>query len=464
MKQILSARYKALNINLDRSIYGTFAEIGGGQETSSFFFKAGGASGTVAKTISAYDKAFSDTNYSRSGKYVSELRLEKMLEKEYGELQSLLGTERGNETCFFAFCNTVETINYQKDNQGHGWLGLRFQTKPGEEPCEIVVHVLLHEREPVQQQYTLGLLGVNLIYHAFRTATDEDAFLEGLTENIVPGAIEVNMIRMRGPAFSETDNRILSVKLVKNGLTPLAIFDRNGNTCQPGDMLYRKNVMILRGSFRPITYAGFDMLKTSHSLMKKELLCDKNNAVTFCEITLDNMLQQGSFDEQDFLDRVDLLNGMGQNVMISNFREFYRLTAYLSYIKIQQIRLVVGADVLAKVLDPSFYEQLKGGLLEAMGRLFQKHVRMYVYPSLINENQLTTAGNLNVHKGYENLYRHLLDNGFISDLTAYKAAYLPFSSHKVLDMIRKKRRGWENMVPVYIAEQIKKKGLFGYRE
>lgn len=463
MKQVLSARNKALHINLDRSIYGTFAEIGGGQETSSFFFKAGGASGTVAKTISAYDKAFSDASYSRSGKYVSEQRLEKMLEKEYNELQSLLANERGYQTCFFAFCNTVETINYKKDNQGHGWLGLRFQPNAGESPCDIILHVLLHEREPVQQQYTLGLLGVNLIYHAFRTASNEDAFLEGLTENIAAGAIEVNMIRMRGPAFAKTDNRLLSVKLVKNGLTPLAIFDRNGNTCQPGDMLYRKNVMILRGSFRPITYAGFDMLKTSHSLMKRELLCDKNNAVTFCEITLDNMLHQGSFDEQDFLDRVDLLNGMGQNVMISNFREFYRLTAYLSYIKIQQIRLVVGADVLAKVLDPAFYEELKGGLLEAMGRLFQKHVKMYVYPSLINEKERSTAANLKVGKGYEKLYSYLLENSFISDLASYKADYLPYSSHRVLEMIQKKRRGWENMVPVYIAEQIKKKGLFGWK-
>lgn len=464
MKQVLSARYKALHINLDRNIYGSFAEIGGGQETSSFFFKAGGASGTVAKTISAYDKSFSDANYSRSGKYVSELRLEKMLEKEFAELESLLGNERGDQTCFFAFCNTVETINYKKDNQGHGWIGLRFQNHPGGSPCDIILHVLLHEREPVQQQYTLGLLGVNLIYHAFRTVPNEDAFLEGLTENIAPGAIEVNMIRMRGPAFSETDNRLLSVKLVKNGLTPLAIFDRNGNTCQPGDMLYRKNVMILRGSFRPITYAGLDMLKTAHSLMKKELLCDKNNAVTFCEITLDNILQQGSFDERDFLDRVDLLNGMGQHVMISNFREFYRLTAYLSYIKIQQLRLVVGADVLEKVMDPAFYEELKGGLLEAMGRLFQKQVKMYVYPSLGDNSKTTSASSIDVKDGYEKLYEFLLSNESIKDITSYKPAYLPFSSHKVLEMIRKKRRGWENMVPVYIAEQIKKKGLFGYRE
>ena len=456
---------KALKINLDDTVFGTFAEIGGGQETSAMFFRVGGASGTVAKTICAYHKSFSDSLYNqgnKSGRYVSEGRLRKMLEKEYAELDLHLAKQDESSQRIFAFANTVETINFRKDNQGHGWVGIRFRLESSGNINDVILHVNLHEKESVQQQITLGILGVNLIYGVYHYASQPEVLLKSLMDNIPADSLEINMIRMEGPDFQHVDNRILSVQLVKNGMTPLAIFDRNGNTQQPGDMLYKKHVLLLRGSFRPITYAGFDMLKTGYSLMKKELQTDKNNSLVFCEMTLDNLLEKGSFNERDFLDRVDLLNGMGQNVMISRFREFYRLTDYLSNIKISNLRLIIGAETLLKLTEKKYYKDLKGGILEAFGRLFLNNVKMYVYPSIIEEkNLLLTSENIPVRVSEKNLYKYILSNGQIMDITDYKMKFLYCSSHKVLDLLIKNDNNWETMVPVYISEHIRKNNLFG---
>ena len=471
-REILSTNRKALRINLNPLIYGSFAEIGGGQEVARHFFQAGGASGTVAKTISAYDKAYSDKLYNKNkeGRYVSEQRLRKMLGTEYEELTGLLHDIRKPDTTYFAFANTVETLNYDKTNDAHGWMGLKFQYRSGTDPNEVIVHVNLKENDTILQQQTLGVFGVNLIFACYYHIDRPNEFIRSLLDNLSRDRIEVSMIRMSGPDLDYVDNRLLAVQLVKNGMTNAVMFDRQGNVQQPSDMLYKKNVLAFRGSFRPITYVGFDMLKSSYAMFKKDRHYQKENTVAVCEMTLNNLLEEGDLDEQDFLDRVDILNGMGQNVMVSTFREYYKLVTYFSRFKIDRLRIVIGVPTFLNVLDAKYYQNLKGGLLEALGRLFPENVRFYIYPtitciSLENRDpagELLTSKNIIIPEKMKPLYDYLIMNRKIIDLENVKKDRLYISSTYVLHMIKDDIPGWELMVPNYIEEVIKTRRLFGY--
>jgi hypothetical protein len=464
-REILSINRKALTINLDDSIFGSFAEIGGGQEVARNFFQVGGASGTVAKTISAYDKRFSDALYCKEQpmkRYVSRDRLELMLDTEYKELVSLLTVTREPKTRFFAFANTVSTLNFQKNNVSHGWIGLDFQLEPGHLPNRVILHVRLHENDNVLQQNTLGILGVNLLYACFYHWQWPNTFLQSLLDNLSTDRIEITMIHMSGPQLGYVDNRLLAVQLVKNGMTRAIMFDRHGNVQEPGDMLYKKNVLAFRGSFRPITYVGIDMLKTSFSIFKRDEDYDKENTLALCEITLRNLLEEGEFDERDFLDRVDLLNGIGQNVMVSNFREFYKLVSYLSQFRIIKLRLVIGILTFQKVIDERYYRDLKGGIMEAFGKLFPENVKMYIYPSLDNTGELTTIRSIKVPDQNQYLFKHLLENRKILDIGNVNTKHLNIFSSQVLEKIHHGDPTWEEMVPHFVSDFIKKKQLFGY--
>ncbi|HBF88777.1 MAG TPA: nicotinate-nucleotide adenylyltransferase [Bacteroidales bacterium] len=464
-REILSQKNKALKINLDSTTYGTIAEIGGGQEVARAFFQAGGASGTVAKTISAYDKTFSDAIYNnyKSGRHVSENRLDKMLKKEYSELVRILIVERCSDTRFFAFANTVETINYNKSNQGHGWLGIKFQLKSCGEPNEVVIHVRLLENDSLLQQYTLGILGINLIYACFYHWYNPNDFLQSLMDNLSRDRVEINMARMSGPDLDYVDNRLLSVQLVKNGMTNVVIFDRNGKVKSAADMLYKQNVLVFRGSFRPITYVGFDMLKTSYALFKKELGNNKDKSVVLCEMTLNNLLDKGEFDERDFLDRVNILNGMGQNVMISDYKEFYKLISYFSEFKIKELRLLLGIPVLRKVFDEKYYANLKGGIVEAFGRLFIQNLKIYVYPALdVETDKIKTVEKMDIPENIRFLVKHLLENQKILNVPNVKKERLHITSKQVLAKIKAKDKTWEDLVPKYVSDFIKEKKLFCY--
>ncbi|HSH51806.1 MAG TPA: hypothetical protein VK982_08815, partial [Bacteroidales bacterium] len=383
-REIYSTKRKALLLNLDTSIYGSIAEIGGGQEVARAFFQAGGASGTIAKTISAYDKTFSDHFYNKgeSGRYVSLNRLEKMLDEEYYELKTILEDKRNAHVRFFSFANTVETINFQKSNHGHGWLGIKFELSNPDEPNEVIIHVRLLENDAVLQQYTLGILGVNLIFACYRYTDNPNLFLQSLLDNLDTNRVEITMAQMSGHDLSYVDNRLLCVQLVKNGMTPAVMFDRYGNVHQPSDFLYKKNALVLRGRFRPITYVGFDILKTSYSLFKEDKNFSPENTLQICEITLNNLLEKGEINERDFLDRVDILNGMGQNVLVSSFKEFYKLVDYFGRFKIYNLRVILGVPTFKKVLEKKYYIHLRGGILEAMGRMFPNDTRFYIYPAL----------------------------------------------------------------------------------
>jgi hypothetical protein len=463
----LSPSRKALQLNLDTSIYGTFAEIGAGQEVARTFFQAGGASGTVAKTISAYDMVMSDELYGRekSGRYVSESRLHKMLKQEASELTRTLGKTIRPGTRFFVFADTVTTINFSKDKQGHGWMGVRYQIDSKKAANEVILHVNLFENTSLQQQQTYGILGTNLLYACYHFYQYPNQFLQSLMDNLSSDQLEITMIEMTGPDLEYVDNRLLGVQLVKNGMAKAIIFDRSGKVQPPDDLLYKKNVLAFRGSFRPITFVGFDMIKSSYNLFKKDADYEKNNTLALCEITLSNLLSEGEFSEQDFLDRVDILNGMGQNVMVSNYREYYKLVSYFSQFKIKNLRIVIGVLTLKKVLDKSYYAHLKGGVLEAFGKLFTDNMKLYVYPALQSDQEsLMDSTNLPRSQDLNFIYNYLIQNRKIIDIKGVNKDKLHIFSNKVLGLIHDKNPEWEDMVPNYVSEQIKKKKLFGYQE
>lgn len=464
-RELLDTTRKALFINLDDTIYGSFAEIGGGQEVARCFFQSGGASGTVARTISAYDMAFSDLLYGKTPnkRYVSEKRLMQMLQIEYESLVDLLGEKREPDTRFFAFANTVTTLNYRKDNEAHGWIGVKFQLKPGGKANEVVLHVRLLENDSLLQQKTLGILGVNLIYACYYNYQYPNSFLKSLLESISEDRIEIDMVRMSGPELDYVDNKLLAVQLVKNGMTPVTMFDRHGKVQQPSDLLYQKNIMVLRGSFRPITYVGFDMLRNGFALFKDEVGFDRKNTEVLCEMTLNNLMEAGNFDERDFLARVDILCGMGRTVMISNFREFYKLAGWFRRFKLKNIRMIIGALTFSNVLDDCYYQNLRGGIMEAFGKLFMENLKVYVYPGREKENDpVMTTGNMPVKEELKFLYKHLIENKFILDIPRYRPEILPFFSHVVLKKIQSRDPEWEKMVPRYVSAFIKSKNLFGY--
>lgn len=472
-REMLTTNRKALRINLDNKIYGTLAEIGGGLEVARTFFLAGGASGTIAKTISAYDKRFSDHIYNndKKGRYVSEQRLLKMLDTEYSEVVGLLSDKRQNDTCFFAFANTVATLNYKKDNESHGWLGVRFQLKPGSPANEVILHVKLLETDTLMQQKTLGALGINLIFACFFYHEFPNSFLQSLMDNLSNDRIEITMIRMSGKELDYVDNRLLAVQLVKNDMTRAIMFDRYGKVQEPADMLYKKNVLAFRGSFRPITYVGFDMMKTSYSIFKRDEDYIKGNTMSLCEMTINNLLDDGELDERDFLARVDLLNGMGQNVMVSSISEYYKLVTYFSRFNIINLRIVMGIPNFLNVLSRSYYTDLRGGILEALGKLFTENMKLYVYPTISSVaiddptkgDVLLTTDNLPLPEDLRDLYNYLKKNRKIIDIKHAKKDWLYINSRYVLRMIKDNTPGWEKMVPRYVEDQIKTKGLFGYK-
>ncbi|MEO0552898.1 MAG: TonB-dependent receptor [Bacteroidota bacterium] len=463
--QNFSTKEKALEINLRQDIYGSFAEIGAGQEVAANFFKAGGASGTVAKTMSAYDMSFSDAIYGTSERYVCEARLIKMLEKEYRLLSERL-PHRAKETRFFAFANTVEALNYNKTNQAHGWIGVRFQMRPEGPLNECVIHIKMHDNDAILQQYAVGVVGVNLIYACLFHKEVGDGFLNSLIDELAKGRIEIDMFRIAGPDFKTVDNRIMSLKLVKNGMTRVAIFGADGSVQQPSEFLYKKNVLMLRGRFRPVTHVNVDMLISARRQFKKDPDVDKEKIVVLTELTLADLSTDGHIDEEDFLNRVDIICSLGQNVMISNYIRYYRLVNYISAItRGRKIGIILGVYNLQKVFDENYYQDLKGGVLEAFGTLFGNNVTLYVYPSYKQDSQeLYGLQNFQLPDNLQGLLDYLRFNKKLVDIDGPALDHLHIISDNVLARIKSGEGGWEGMVPRKVSAAIKEKKLFGYKD
>ncbi|MEM6841213.1 MAG: TonB-dependent receptor [Bacteroidota bacterium] len=457
-----STKEKALALNLDHSIYGTLAEIGAGQETAANFFKVGSASGTIAKTMSAYDMKFSDEIYGKSKRYVSQERVVKMLDHEMQLIQERL-TARASETRFFAFANTVETLNYHKTNQGHGWLGIRFQGQPGGVMNECIIHVLLYDNEASLQQHVMGVLGVNLI-HACTTLANPENLMLSLMDNLASDRIEIDFFRLAGPNYGEVDNRLMALRLVKTGLSRATMFDANGTVLQPQEALYKKNILILRGRFRPVTHVNMDMLHAGLEAFQEDDPVDERRLVRISELTLHGLTDEAGIDDTDFLHRVDILGSLGQKVLISDYRRYYSLASYISQLTRGKIGIVLGIKSLQQLFDESYYTDLSGSILEAFGALFKKNIRLYVYPAHHSETEkvmCTEDIELSGHLNY--LYRYLCQSGHIVDVKPKNKSHLSIYSDDVLSMIRTGTRGWEKMVPQEVSEAIKSKFLFDYQ-
>ncbi|MFD1015253.1 TonB-dependent receptor [Winogradskyella rapida] len=465
-ENIPSLKDKALRINLNADIYGTFSEIGAGQETVRHFFRAGGASGTIAKAMSAYDKDFSDAIYGIEDdrRYVTEARLRKMLNHEVNLMEERITRDKHPNKIFFSYANTVATIDFAKQYKGHGWVGIKFQVEPGqdEEYNEIVLHIRFKETDARLQQETLGKLGTNLIYGAFYKYNQPRKLLRYLYDHLDKDQLEIDTINFSGPVFEDVDNRLMSLQLVKNGMTDAVMFAPDGNNVLPARVLYKKNILALRGSFRPVTKVNMDMLEKSYEMFIKENKVDKDRTQVIFEITLSNLRAEGKIDEQDFMDRAKLLCSLGQTVLISNFQEYYKLVEYFSQYTKNRMGLAMGVNNLVDIFDEKYYRHLSGGILEAFGKLFYKDLRVYLYPMENEDGTLTTSENLKVHPRMKELFKFFKYNGKVVDISDIDASNLSVFSRKVLKMIVNNEDGWEAMLPEGVDKLIKEKSLFGW--
>ena len=462
-KIILSPAQKALKINLDDSIYGSFVETGAGQEIARQFFRVGSASGTIAKTMSAYDKDFSNAIYGKEkdGRFVCKSRLHKMLEQEYALLEERLDRDNFPNTRFFTIADTVSTVDYKKTTQGNGWICIRFQLKPESKPNNVIIHVRLHDRTTKSQQETLGVIGTNLLYACFNSK-NVMTILKQLYDNLTRDNVEIDMMEVKGPNFKNIDNRLLSLTLVKERMTDAVIFTPDGKNQQPSDILYKKNILTIRGSFRPVTKVNIDMLNNGLEKFKENPKVNKENIQLLFEITLSNLRMEGEVDRKDFLDRVDILCSLGYTVMISNYKKYYKLIEYLSQFTKLRMGLIIGVDNLLEMFEEKYYRNLNGGIMEAFGIIYTRDIKIYLYPfKKQGDNKILDSNNIPIHPRVKPLYEYLYRNKRIEDLN-YNPEVLGIFSREVLKLIKSCKEGsWENMVPNGVAEIIKNKSLFG---
>jgi hypothetical protein len=428
---------------------------------------------------------FSDAIYGKAPRYVSRERLKLMLDHEYELLVERLSATRGDRTNFFVFADTVATSNYKGTNEAHGWLGFRFQTEPKGEPSEIMLHVRMWDKEGVLQQQALGIVGVNFIYGALYYRANLEKLIESLRDNLGMDRIEIDMLRFSGPAFANVDNRLMSLFLVKFGLTNAVMFGQKGEVIQPSEILYKKAILVERGSFRPVTHVNVDMLNCATAQFVQEPLVKGKDMVVLMEITMNNLLAAGALDAHDFLSRVDLLADIGFTVLISNYSEYYRLTSYFRRYTKEMIGVAMGINNLLEIFNEKYYENLEGGILESFGRLFRNSVKLYIYPMrqeaydmyiapdgtshsttahAFAANVLITSKNVRIVDNLANLYAHLLENHYIDSIVGFDSAILGIFSRDVLRRIKEKDSSWETMVPGPVVEAIKRRGLFGYSD
>jgi hypothetical protein len=463
--KMLTAGAKALQVNLDPLRYGSFAEIGAGQEVVRWFFRVGAAAGTIAKSISAYDMKVSDHIYGKASRYVCRERLEAMLEIEHNLNLERLCDQRGDNTAFFAFANTVSARNYHGTNECHGWLGIRFQVGPHSAPSEIIIHVRMLDNENSLQQEALGIIGVNLIHGAFFLNHNPDMLVKSLLDNLSTDRIEVDMVDFHGDAFSHVDNRVISLRLVQLGLSGAAMFSADGRVLQPSEYLRKKNVLVERGRFRPVTHVNIDMLNSARKKFEAEDDSPSDETISIMEITMHNLrTDDDSIDLDDFISRADVLQTTGHTVMISDYPEYYRLTTYLSRYTNRRIGLTMGAHSLIDLFKEHYYTSLNGGILEGFGRLFKNNVKLYIYPYKDTQtNSLFKVADLKVDETQRHLYNYLKQRDFIEQIEEFNEDYLHIFSPDVLKMIANNEAGWESLVPDVVAQKIKQQSLFGYK-
>lgn len=448
-EEVMSSYNKALRINLDAGKYGTFAEIGAGQEVANWFFRASATAGTVAKSISAYDMTMSDAIYGKCKRYVSRERMISMLDHEFSLLVERLSEQRGDTTTFFSFCNTVRARGYNDTGECHGWLGVRLQLRPGEEPCDIMCHVRLLDEENVDQMEALGIIGLNLIYACFYHRDHLERFVESLIDNLTKDRVEVDMLKFLGDGFRFVDNRLCSLQLVQSGLTDAAMFLPDGEVVQPAEALYKKSVALLRGSFDPVMRLHLDMMEQTKARFEERLSEGQHDSmISLCEITMNNLLRGGEVDHLQFLDRADAMQALGKTVLISRCPEFHRIASYLSRYTSEPIAISLSIGLLNELFKEKWSENLAGGILESFGRLFKNELALYVYPWRNRSNgEMVTAENFRVQDHLKHLYQHFLDNKMIQGIECGDESLLRYTGRDIQGMIARGEETWRELVP-----------------
>jgi hypothetical protein len=453
---------KALQINLDPRWYGTIAEIGAGQEVARWFFRAGGAAGTVAKSMSAYDMAVSDAVYGKSDRYVSKGRLQAMLDHEFELNLDRLSEARGDETAFFAFADTVVARSYRGGNECHGWMGVKFQSHPRDEASQVIVHVRMLDDEAGLQQEALGVVGVNLLHAAFFQHHEPELLVESLLDRLTTGRIEIDMIELRGIEFRAVDNRVIALKLVQLGLSGAAMFGPDRQVLQPSEVLRKRPILVERGSFRPPTVVNIDMLEAAGEKFARDPAVAGRDVLVLTELTMANLRAGGdAVDRRDFLARADLLAACGMTVLISDFAAHHRLAAYLSWRTDGRIGIVMGVPSLIDLFDEETHAHLPGGILESFGRLLKNDLKLYVYP-MLRDGEVVTVDTVRVGDELQPLYDYLARRGSFVGLDNYKPEYLPILSRDVLRRIPTDDESWEAMVPPAVSGLIRKRHFFGF--
>jgi hypothetical protein len=446
---------RALAINLDQGVYGTFAEIGAGQEVARWFFSVGGAAGTVAKTMSAYDMTVSDAIYGKTARYVSRERVEEMLEHEYALLRERLDAARGERTRFFAFANTAAARSYSGGNECHAWLGVRFQHAFRSEPSDVILHARLLDPTNARQQDAAGRLGVNLLHAALNVCREPKAMIELLLDEIGRERIEIDWIAVRGPAFPGADNRLLCLHLVRIGFTPALLFDGAGEPQLASEALRHASVLVERGRFDPVTLLNLEMMAAAREVFAGERGDAAEEIHEIMEITMHNLRDRGQAEDGDFLARVDLLTAAGKMVLVSDIGAFHDLGEYLADRRVQRTGLVLGVPLLREVFNEGHYKGLQGGILEAFGRLFTHAVRLYVYPTRdVIDGRVITADTLQVSPHLVHLLDHLRVNALIRPLPCNEQSLRTYSSEEVRSRICSGDPSWKELVTPEVAAQI----------
>lgn len=457
----ISTQQKALEINLDESKYGTFVEIGAGQEVARCFFSAGAAAGTVAKTMSAYDMTVSDEIYGKASGYVSRERVEQMLSREYALLVERLAASKPKTTEFFTYAATVTARSFKQKNECHGWLGVRLQLYPGAPPSEIILHVRMLDGDNQSQSEALGILGVNLIYGACYYKNKPKKLIESLLDNLDGDRLEIDLIHFAGPYFEETDNRLMNLHLVRSWCCRAVMFDENGVSVAPSSAMRKKDVVVLRGSFKPPTKLHLDMSQAAAKQFEKLGGTSGKGILNVAELTMSELGADGKVDDEMFLTRTDLLARLGYHVLISDYLRFFRLRSWIRNFTNNRLAIILSVHDLGNIFDERFYEGLEGGILVALGKLFSDDTNVFVYPAEI-DGKLVSLENVDVPENVKHLLRHLVSNGKMVAIENYNKENLHITPRSLADQIQAGRGTWEKCVPESIAEEIVAKKLFGF--
>jgi hypothetical protein len=372
-----------------------------------------------------------------------------------------LDRKMGDDSVFFAYANTVRVRAYGDTTQEcHGWMGIRTQTSPHSAPHDLVIHLRLFDTQLNEQQEVVGVVGVNLIYAALYLRHDLRAFVESLRDNLNPWRVEVDFLKFKGPDFASLDNRLCALQLVESGLTPAAFFTAEGEVMQPSEFFYKKPLLLLRGRFDPVTRVHLDMMASARAVLQASLPPDAPPAVEIMELSMHNLLEEsekgrgagGAVDKASFLARADMLQALGENVLVSRFPEFHRLGAFLSRYTKEPIGIVLSRALLEELFEEKWYMQLEGGLLESLGRLFKNELRLYVYPGLDPvSGERRSAVQAVIAPHLRKLFEHLLDNGYIIPIKPTENLELRYSGTDIRAMIAAGDERWKRLVPEVVA-------------